>query len=249
MADDSRDTKRPATDGPGVGSPLALGARAVGTAWSTLKTVYYANSLSWRVLKSGALVFFGFFLWASSNVLYAYNPEWTILRYPMAYGFLLVGYGPVHHFVVLPLALRWRRRSGTRCRVGKRLPNAMLAVFLAAVVVLGTVPVGPVVVDFRSSLEGAGADVSPDLLCVKTTADDGTAVHCHLTESRGIDRVVVESGDSRLVVDDEPPFEFTVHERELESVMGEKRFTVVLLDEDGELVRQYTRRLSMVEEG
>lgn len=161
--------------------------------------------MSWRVLKSGALVFLGFFLWAGSNVLYSYNPTLGVLRYPMAYGFLLVWYGPLHHLVVLPLALRWRRGSGSKSRVGRRLPNAMLALFLVAVVVLGTFPVAPMTVDFQATLESSGADVSPDLTCVKGESANGTAIHCHLTESTGVDSVVVTSGETQLLVDDDPP--------------------------------------------
>lgn len=236
------------TDGPAETPTLDI-MSFVGEAWSTLKTVYYANSLSWRFLKSGALVFFGFFLWAGANVLYSYNPDLTLLQYPMAYGFVLIIYGPVHHLVVLPLAFRWRRAPGLRQRLGKRGPNAMLALFLVGVVVLGTFPAGPMLVDFQSALDSSGADISPGLLCTKSTTDNGTAIHCHLTESEGIDHIVVRSGNSELVVDETPPFEFTVHERELETVAGEKRFTVMLQDEDGSLIRRYMRRLSMVEEG
>ena len=224
-------------------------ASLVGTAWSTLKTVYYADSPSWRVLKSGGLVFFGFFLWAGSNLLYSYNPELTFLRYAMAYGVLLIIYGPIHHVVVLPLSFRWQRASDARRRIGRRLPNAMLVAFVVGVVVLGTFPAGPMVVDFQGTLGGSGADISPDLLCTKSTTDDGTAVHCHLSEAQGVDRVVVRSGGTRLAVDEDPPFEFTVAASELETVTGEKQFTVVLQDEDGTMLRRYTRRLSMVSEG
>ncbi|WP_053947709.1 hypothetical protein [Halolamina sediminis] len=221
----------------------------LGNAWGALKTVYYANSVSWRVLKAGGLVFFGFFLWAGSNLVYSYNPGLGVLRYPMAYGFLLIVYGPIHHLVVLPLAFRWRRRPGLRQRVGKRLPNGMLAAFLAVVVVLGTFPAGPMVVDFQSALESSGADVSPDLLCTKSTTANGTTVHCHLSETDGVDRIEVRSGDSRLLTDEDPPYEFTIHDREIETVAGEKRFTVLLQDDDGTMVRRYTRRLAMVDEG
>ncbi|WP_435116409.1 hypothetical protein [Halolamina sp. C58] len=243
MAGDSTD------DGPTTEAPSISVADLVGNAWSTLKTVYYANSVSWRVLKAGGLVFFGFFVWAGSNLVYSYNPSLGVLRYPMAYGFLLIVYGPIHHLVVLPLAFRWRRTPGLRQRVGKRLPNGMLVVFLAAVVVLGTFPAGPMVVDFQSALESSGADVSPDLLCTKSTTENGTAVHCHLSETDGVDRIEVRSGDSRLLVDEDPPYEFTIHEREIETVAGEKRFTVMLQSEDGTMVRRYTRRLALVDEG
>jgi len=249
MSDDTADSGRPSGAEESAPSPFAVGASVVGGAWSTLKTVYYANSLSWRFMKSGALVFFGFFLWAGSNLLYSYNPELTLLRYPMAYGFVLIVYGPVHHLAILPLAFRWRRAAGVRRRVGRRLPNAMLVVFLAVVVVLGTFPAGAMTVDFQGALESSGADISPNLLCTKSSTGNGTEIHCHLSESRGIDRIVVRSGDSRLVVDETPPYEFTINKRELEAVTGEKQFTVLLQDEDGTMIRRYTRRLSMVDEG
>jgi len=249
MTDNSGETDPASAGAEDTPSPLAAGASLIRNGWRSLKTVYYANSLSWRFLKSGALVFLGFFLWVGANLLYSYNPELGVLRYPMAYGFLLIGYGPIHHLVVIPLALRWRRRDGARSRIGRRLPTAMLAVFLVAVVVLGTAPVGAMTVDFQGALESSGADVSPDLLCTKSTTDDGAEVHCHLSTSEGIDRVVVRSGDATVATDDSPPFEFTVHERNLVAVTGETQFTVVLQDENGEMIRRYTRRLSMVDEG
>jgi hypothetical protein len=234
-----------------VGSPTETTARLLRSGWNTLLTIYYANTVSWRVLKSGALLFFGFFLWAGANVLLSYRPGWTWLHYPMAYGFLLVVYGPLHHLVVIPLALRWRRRGeGRRVRVGRRLPNAGLVVFLAVVVVLGTVPslAGPMAVDFDAALEGSAADVDPDLLCTKATGGGETTVHCHLTTAAGVDSVAVESGSEQLVVDESPPFEFTVRASELETVVGQKQFQVVLRDENGATVRRYTRTVSMIEE-
>jgi hypothetical protein len=246
MADGSTDGHGSAE---GDESPPTIDRTVVANAWSTVKTVYYADSTSWRALKSGGLVFFGFFLWAGANLLYSYNPGVTLFRYPMAYGFALIVYGPIHHVVVLPLAFRLCRSGGAEGRIGKRLPNAMLVVFLVVVVVLGTFPAGPMVVDFQSALESGGADISPDLQCTKSTTADGATVHCHLSETDGVDRIVVRSGDSRLVVDDDPPFEFTIESGELETVTGEKQFTVMLQDEDGEMVRRYTRRLSMVQEG
>lgn len=230
-------------------SPTPSLSSLVASAWSSLKTVYYANSISWRFLKTGTLVFFGFFLWAGSNIVHSYNPDLTILQYTMAYGFILIMYGPIHHLVVLPLAFRWRRQAGTIQRVGRRLPNAMLVVFLVAVVVLGTSPVGIMMVDFSSALESSGADISPDLLCTKSPTENGTEIHCHLSESEGIDRIVIQSGNSEILMDNNPPYEFTINERELESVTGEKQFTVLLQDEDGSMIRRYTRRLSMIEEG
>ncbi|WP_115865503.1 hypothetical protein [Halorussus litoreus] len=230
-------------------SPVEWTRRAVRNAWNTLRTVYYANSVAWRALKSGALVFFGFFLWSASNILLSYQPSWTFLHYSMAYGFVVLIYGPVHHAVVIPLAVRWRRRGGLRTRIGRKLPNAGLAVFLAVVVLLGTFPSGPMVFDFGSALDEAGADVNPDLLCTKSGEAGEQSVHCHLTESDSIASVTVESGGKTIHTDDSPPFEFTVREDELTAVTDQKQFQVVLRDEDGNMIRRYTRTLGMVSDG
>jgi len=232
-----------------VRSPVEWTGETLRNAWQTLKTIYYANTVSWRPIKSGALVFCGFFLWTASNLLLSYQPAWTWLYYPMAYGFLLVLYGPFHHVVVIPLALRWRRSGGTKTRIGRRLPNAGLALFLSAVVLLGTFPGGPMLFDFQSSLSDAGADVNPDLLCTKSVHEDETHVHCHLTTSEGIDHVVVESGGRRVTVDRARPFDFEVRSSQMAEVTGTKQFQIVLKDENSDTIRRYTRTLSMVPGG
>jgi len=229
-------------------SPTTHIRRTVRQTWNTVLTVYYANSLSWRALKAGALFFLGFFVWAGSNILYSYQPTWTFLQYPMAYGFLLIVYGPIHHIVVIPLALRWRRRSGTKQTVGKRLPNTMLTLFVVAILVLGTFPAGPMTIDFASALEESGADINPDLACVKHTGESGAEVHCHFTNAKGVSTVEVESGGTTIATDEDAPFEFTIAESDMETVVGEKQFRVILKDDDGNVLRRYTRRLSMIRE-
>lgn len=230
-------------------SPVQWTRRVLSDGWHTLLTIYYANSVSWRALKSGALVFFGFFLWSASNLLLSYQPTWTFLNYSMAYGFVLLFYGPFHHVVVIPLAIRLRRQGGTKTQIGKKLPNAGLAVFLLAVVVLGMFPAGPMVFDFGSALEDSGADVNPDLLCTKSVDSAGTTVHCHLTKSEGIATVTVESGGETIDTDESPPFEFTIHESKLTAVTGQKQFQVVLRNEEGKMIRRYTRTLGIIPEG
>jgi len=229
-------------------SPLRTLRRLARSAWRTMLTIYYANSISWRALKAGALVFLGFFAWVGASILLSYRPGWTVLHYVQAYGFLLVGYGPFHHLVVIPVYQRLRRK-GTHLSLGGHfhLPNASLAVFFALVIVLGTVPAGPMTIDFTSALDDSGVDVDPALLCVQGEHGNGTDIHCHLSESEGIDRVVVRSGDRTILTDGEPPFDFTIREDQLESTRGQKRFVVDLRDPDGSLIRRYTRTLSRVD--
>jgi hypothetical protein len=68
----------------------AVIGRGISEGWRTFLSVYYANSFSWRVFKSGALVFLGFFLWSSANLLLSYQRSWHLLHYVMAYGFVLI---------------------------------------------------------------------------------------------------------------------------------------------------------------
>jgi hypothetical protein len=227
-------------------SPTQLGRDLLRSGWRTALTVYYANSPAWRLLKSGALLFLGFFAWAGSNILASYQAGWGWLTYPMAYGFLLIGYGPVHHAVVIPLALRWRRASGRLQTLGRHLPNGMLATFLAAVLVLGTFPAGPMVVDFSSALEDGGADIDPDMHCVKSETASGTQVHCHLSEGDGVHRLEVVSGGETIATVEQAPWEFTIPASDLATTMDSERFTVVLQDENGDTVRRYTRTLRMI---
>jgi hypothetical protein len=234
-----------------AGSPLTFTRRAVDSAWKTLLTIYYADSIPWRILKSGGLFFLGAFLWAGSNVLLSYLDGVRLLEFTRSYGFVLIVYGPFHHLVVIPIYQRLRR-AGTHLSLGGHLhlPNLSLLAFLVLVVALTVSPIGLMAIDFQSALEDSGADITPDLACVKNTNDTGaTVIHCHLSESEGVDQVVVESGSERLVVDDDPPFEFTFRADALRKTGGSDRFRVDLLAADGSLVRRYTRTLGMIDEG
>lgn len=232
-----------------VSSPLTWLLTAITNGWRSVKTIYYANTLSWRFLKSGTLVFFGFFLWSSANLLLSVQPDWWFLRYMAAYGFILIPYGPIHHLVVIPVALRWRRSGGLKTTVGRHLPNSGLVVFLVLVVALGTVPMGPMLFDFSSGIDSGGAsDVNPDLLCTQSTVEGETTVHCHLSDSTGIDHVEVRSAGETLVVDRSPPFQWEIAASSLGEVNGQKRFQVVLRDENGDMIRRFNRPLYLVEE-
>jgi hypothetical protein len=234
-----------------VHSPVEMTVELLTNSWRSVLTIYYANTVSWRVLKSGALVFLGFALWAGGNVLKSVQPGLGALNYVMAYGFVLIVYGPFHHVVVIPYALKWRRRGeGRLMRVGRRLPNGSLVFFLGVVLVIGTFPAaaGPMAVDFDATLESSGADINPDLLCTKATNGTDTEVHCHLTKSEGIDTVTVESGGERIASDRTPPFDFTVSTGEMNEVVGDTQFQVVLREENGDVIRRYTRTVSMIEE-
>lgn len=221
------------------GSLIESTRRLLGQAWRDLRSVYFANTPIWRLLKSAGLVFFGFFLWAGSNLVHSYQPSWWFLYYPMAYGFLLLAWGPFTHFVVVPTAIRWRREADSDALrwLARQSSKLNLSVFLAVVLVLGTAPVGPMTLDFQGAIASDDADVDPDLEC--TTGSE--VVNCQISAHEGYERVVVQSGGERVATVDAPPYEFEVPLSELESGVNGKRLTIELRDAEGETVRRYIR--------
>lgn len=226
-------------------SPLRWTRRVIRGAWNDLLSVYYANTLIWRLLKSAALIFLGFFCWSGANLLLSYQPEWNVVYYVMAYGFALLFWGPFTHFVVVPMVIRMRRsgEGGIRQRFARHGSKLNLTVFLVIVLLLGTFPPGVMTFEFQVPAGGGDSnDVNPQLQCTKSDE----VIHCHLTDARGIDHVVVSSGGERLETIEEPPFDFDVNVNELETVNGDKQFTVELRDEDGDVIRRYIRRADLI---
>lgn len=235
-------TEGPArTDDPG--SPVEWTLRVLKGMWRDLVSVYYANTLVWRALKSAALIFLGFFCWIGGNLTLAYV-DWAPIRYVMAYGFVLLFWGPFTHVVVVPLVIRLRRTASnpvTRT-VSRHGSKISLTVFLIVVVVLGTFPPGLMTFDFQVDTGDSSPDVSGDLQCTKTSE----VVHCHLAEPSGVDHVVVVSGGETLATDEEPPFEFEIPISELDTVNDRRQFTVELRDEDGNTLRRFVRQVDLI---
>jgi len=227
----------------GLGRPVAVVRRA----WRDFLSVYYATTPAWRWLKSGALVFFGLFCWTAAGVLHSYRPAWDPLTYVMAYGFLLVVWGPLTHFLIVPLSVRLRRSDDGRIRaLAKRASKLNLGVFIALVLVLGTVTPGVMLLDFDAALDGdSGGSVDPDLSCVR----DEATVRCKLSalsNPDAVDRVVVTTGGSPLTAADGPPFAVEFRVADLETVAGQRQFVVELRDGDGATLRRYVRSLDSV---
>lgn len=228
-----------------LGSPLQWTRRTLRRTWNDMRSVYYANSFIWRVFKSGALLFLGLFCWTGANLLLSYRPDWAVLRYVMAYGFLLLLWGPLTHFVIVPLVIRVRRRGADNPAsrfVARHGSKANLTVFVALVVVLAAFPVGPMTFEFQLPEGGDGGDVNPQLQCTKS----GGVIHCHLSDSRGIDSVVVTTGGETVTVDDAPPYDFDVRIDDVAAVRGQKQFEVELRDEDGRTLRRYIRYVDTI---
>jgi hypothetical protein len=230
------------------GSPLQWTRDKLRGAWNDLRSVYYANTPIWRLLKSAALVFLGLFCWAGANLLLSYRPDWGWLWIVLAYGFLLPFWGPLTHFVVVPLGIRLRRTGDhpvTRW-CSRHCSKLNLAIFAVLVVLLAANPLAVMTLQFQLPAGGGGDDVNPQLQCTRS----GENVHCHLSDSRGIDHVHVYDGRGDLVVEDrEAPFDFDVDVGELSGAGGEKEFTVELRDANDELLRRYRRPVDLIPGG
>ena len=227
-----------------TGSPFRYVRRTERQAWRDLLSVYYANTTVWRYLKSGALLWFGLMIWAFSNLVLSYVPEWTFVYYVMAYGFVLILWGPLTHFVVVPLVIRLRRtgESSIARTIARHGSKLNLTVFLAVVIVAGTLPFGPMVLDFQPAPAGddgdAAAPVSADLECA--VVDE--LVQCELAEYDGVDRVVVSSDGEEVASAGEPPFAFELDPDEHDG------FVVEVRDENGETADRFVERVDALPE-
>lgn len=218
--------------------------------WRLIKSIYYANATSWRLLKAGSLVFFGFFCWSAANLLVSYSVDGLFWYLLMAYGFLLIFFGPLTHLVLLPYALPWLRRQKRGSllhRLGKNLSPTTLTVFFLLVTAMAITRADVMTFEFTSSSYSRApvADIDPELNCTKLEKTND--IECKITSDSGIESLIVESGNQALLVDDEPPFSFVIAEDDLEEVVGQRQLRVILRDADRNTVRQFTRTASMIE--
>ncbi len=226
-------------------SPIEYTRKLLRRGWRDLLSIYYANTLIWRLLKSGALVFFGLFCWSGANLVLSYRQDWGFLYVIMAYGFALLLWGPLTHFVLVPLIIRLRRSGQSRparlfAQHGSKIN---LTVFFLVVIALAVIVPGVMTFEFQVPTGGGGSgDVNPDLQCTRS----GDIVHCHLTDSEGIDHVVITSGGRTIRVLDSPPFDFNLNVNELETTRGDRQFTVELRDASDTILRRYVRRVELI---
>lgn len=211
-----------------------------GQMWRDLLSVYYANTPIWRWFKSGALVFLGLSIWTGAAVVLSVRPEWGLLTYVIAYGFLLLIWGPFTHFVVVPMTIRLRRTATHPVvRAFSRNSGKLnLAIFFTLVLVLGTVTPAIMMLEF-APLPGNNdrVDVRGELQC----EIEDELVSCLVAGAQGIDHVVVTSGGEEIAVANEPPFALQFHTDEVHETRTGKEFTVDYRDEDGETIRRFVR--------
>lgn len=223
-------------------NPTEITARLGGIisqAWKDLLSVYYANTPIWRILKTGALLFLGFFLWLGGNVLFAYWPDVTALQYVMAYGFVLLLWGPLTHLVVVPMVIRFRRTAQHPAirTFQSHASKLNFSLFLLIVLVVGMLVPGAMVLEFQSGFVDDESTVDAKVEC-ETGAD---TVSCHLPQSTGVDHVVLLSGGEKLDRADEPPYRVTAQRDVLAAGATGKQYVVELRGENGETLRRFVR--------
>lgn len=222
-------------------SPVYSLRSALVRAWRGLVSVYYANTPIWRWMKSGALVFLGLFLWTGANVLHSYRPDWDLLRYVMAYGFVLVAWGPLTHFVVVPLSVRLRRTAERPLAraLARHASKLNFSTFLLVVVVVGTLAPGVMLLEFAP---GAGTGTGGGTVTADVSCDAGeSVVSCRVETEGEVDHVAVTAGGEVIRTVEEPPYTFEVERSELAETGAGHQFVVELRDADGNTLRRFVQ--------
>jgi len=226
------------TDTPRTDSRMRLGG-IVRQAWRDLLSVYYANTPVWRWLKSGSLVFLGLFLWMSGNVLLAYWTDSVTVRYALAYGFVLILWGPLTHLLVVPAVIRLRRtaENPTVRRIVRHGSKINFATFLVIVAVVGLFAPGVMLLDFSSGFGTDGGDVTAELVC----QTDSDPITCELETAAGVDHVVLLAGGEEIDRNDEPPYAVSAPRDSLSEGPSGSQFVIELRGPDGDTLRRFVR--------
>lgn len=211
--------------------------------WLAYKALYYASTPAWQVLKSGALFILGIFCWSTGNLLLSYEPSWSWTYYLMAYGFLLIPWGPVTHLVLVPHVTPFLRRRLKRpvLRFAARHLSLMnFGIFVVHVVLFGLYPPSHLSFEFDATPDvQTVADIDPSLTCIRPA--DAVLVSCRVEPAAGIGSVRVESAGKKIMTLEQLPFYFELREDQIRQVVGRKEFEVRVLGPDGDLIRSYTR--------
>lgn len=216
--------------------------------WRTVKSIYYASTPAWQFLKSGALLMLGLFCWSAANLLLSYEPSWHWPYFFMAYGVLLIPYGPFTHLVLVPHLLPWlrrRTRGSWLHALGRHLTLTSLTLFFIAVVGLGLFPPSFMQIDFRAAASGTTPDVNPTLTCSPPEANEEAVLACHLDQTTGVGAITVQSGGTQILRREKPPFSFSLRRDQLVEVVGQSQFQVIVHDDANTPVRRFNRTLSM----
>ncbi len=221
--------------------------------WRFIKSIYYASTPSWQLLKSGALFFFGFFCWAIGNLLHSYLPGVYWPNLLIVYGALLFWFGPLTHLVFVPrLIPRLRRQRHNRLLhwLGGHFTVTMFTLFFGTVVLLSLDPPDFMVLDVRGRLHSAVVQAAaepaaqlPELHCQRAAG----RITCTLTHVPAtVARIEVSSGTRRLLQLEQQEHTFTLAEQDLTEVLGQREFRVTLYDTQGRQLREFVRNTAFL---
>lgn len=232
-------------------SPLPLSAklhRQGQRLWRFIKSLYYASTPSWQLLKSGALFFFGFFCWAVGNLLHAFLPGVYWPNLLIVYGALLFWFGPLTHLVLVPHVIPWLRRQRQHhvlYWLGGHFTVTMLTLFFATVGLLSVNPPDFMVMDVRGRSSNTTLQATtepaaqlPELHCERKNLQ----ISCTLTHlPHTVTRIEVSSGPHRLLTISAQQPTFMLSESNLVEVLGAREFRVTLYDGHGQQLRAFVR--------
>lgn len=215
--------------------------------WEILNTVYSYNSVPWRLLKAGALIVFGFFNFMAGNLLYSYKPDWNFLKFFMAYGSLLIVYGPIHHLVVIPGSLKLGRYSWAR---NLKIPQwghvILLVTFFSAVVYFSVFPMNFMIFEIEAQGMMGATDIDPEVTCWRPK-ENSTTIKCTVSHEPGIDYVDLQTRDKTVLTSDTVPHHFSVDESNIDEVVGQKTFSIIPRDKHGNILRRYVQQVDLLE--
>lgn len=218
-------------------SLLAPIRKTVRQVWRDILSVYYANTPTWRWLKSGALVFLGFFAWTGGAVLLSVEPAWGGLSYLMAYGFLLVVWGPLTHLVVVPLTIRLRRTATHPAArwLSRNSGTINLTIFFSLVILFGTMTPAIMMLEFSPSFSSDGDNsYSGELVC--TTAEE--LLTCEVENASGIHSVEIVTGGETIKTVDGPPFEWEIPVGEIAETRRGHEYSVIYYNAEGSILHR-----------
>jgi len=174
----------------------------------------------------------------SGNVLLAYWTDSVTVRYALAYGFVLILWGPLTHLLVVPAVIRLRRtaENPTVRRIVRHGSKINFATFLVIVAVVGTLAPGVMLLDFSSGFGTDGGDVTAELVC----QTDSDPITCELETAAGVDHVVLLAGGEEIDRNDEPPYAFR-HRDSLSEGPSGSQFVIELRGPDGDTLRRFVR--------
>jgi len=174
----------------------------------------------------------------SGNVLLAYWTDSVTVRYALAYGFVLILWGPLTHLLVVPAVIRLRRtaENPTVRRIVRHGSKINFATFLVIVAVVGTLAPGVMLLDFSSGFGTDGGDVTAELVC-QTDSDPITCVET----AAGVDHVVLLAGGEEIDRNDEPPYAVSAPRDSLSEGPSGSQFVIELRGPDGDTLRRFVR--------